>query len=108
MMNSTPLFCLPILMAAGLGTLTLALGTTAGVTLLLLGWAWWMSNGSAGDEVQRYLEMAMRGPGYFIVSYLVHQLSIRLAREQELAQQNRIAAYVQTQISALVIQNLTD
>ncbi|KAB7630683.1 HAMP domain-containing histidine kinase [Verminephrobacter sp. Larva24] len=108
MMNYTPLFGLPILMAAVLGTLTLALGTTAGVTLLLLGWAWWMSNGSAGDDVQRYLQSALTGSGYFIVSYLVHQLSIRLAREQELAQQNRIAAYVQTQISALVIQNLTD
>ncbi|WP_407830519.1 two-component system sensor histidine kinase NtrB [Verminephrobacter eiseniae] len=108
MMNYTPLFGLPILMAAVLGTLTLALGTTAGVTLLLLGWAWWMSNGSAGDDVQRYLQSALTGSGYFIVSYLVRQLSTRLAREQEVAQQNRIAAYVQTQISALVIQNLTD
>ena len=35
-MNFTPLFGLPILMAAVLGTLTLALGTTAAVTLLLL------------------------------------------------------------------------
>ena len=38
-MNFTPLFGLPILMAAVLGTLTLALGTTAAVTLLLLLWA---------------------------------------------------------------------
>ena len=39
-MNYTPLFGLPVLMAAVLGTLTLALGTTACVTLLLLAWAW--------------------------------------------------------------------
>ena len=39
-LNYTPLFGLPILMAAVLGTLTLAMGTTAGVTLVLLGLAW--------------------------------------------------------------------
>lgn len=107
-MNYTPLFGLPVLMAAVLGTLTLALGTTAGVTLLLLGWAWWMGSGTAGDDAPRYLQSALTGTGYFIVSYLVHQLAVRLAREQELAQQSQVAARVQTQVSALVIQNLTD
>ena len=107
-MNYTPLFGLPILMAAVLGTLTLALGTTAGVTLLLLGWAWWTGVHTAGDDAQRYLQSALTGSGYFIVSYLVHQLAIRLTREQEVAQQSLVAARVQTQVSALVIQNLTD
>ncbi|PTT19884.1 PAS domain-containing sensor histidine kinase [Acidovorax sp. HMWF029] len=107
-MNYTPLFGLPILMAAVLGTLTLALGTTAGVTLLLLGWAWWMGARTGEDDAQRYLQSALAGTGYFIVSYLVHQLATRLTREQEVAQQSQIAARVQTQVSALVIQNLTD
>ncbi len=107
-MNFTPLFGLPILMAAVLGTLTLALGTTAAVTLLLLGWAWWQGSGVTGDDAPRYLQSALTGTGYFIVSYLVHQLASRLAREQEVAQQSRVAARVQTQVSALVIQNLTD
>ena len=107
-MNYTPLFGLPILMAAVLGTLTLALGTTAGVTLLLLGWAWWMGARTGEDDAQRYLQSALTGTGYFIVSYLVHQLATRLAREQEVAQQSQVAARVQTQVSALVIQNLTD
>lgn len=107
-MNYTPLFGLPILMAAVLGTLTLALGTAAAVTLLLLGWAWWVGSGTAGDDAPRYLQSALTGTGYFIVSYLVHQLAVRLAREQELALQSQIAARVQTQVSALVIQNLTD
>lgn len=107
-MNYTPLFGLPILMAAVLGTLTLALGTTAGVTLLLLGWAWWLGSGTAGDDAPRYLQSALTGTGYFIVSYLVHQLATRLAREQEVARQSQVAARVQTQVSALVIQNLTD
>ena len=107
-MNFTPLFGLPILMAAVLGTLTLALGTTAGATLLLLGWAWWMGARTGEDDAQRYLQSALTGTGYFIVSYLVHQLATRLAREQEVAQQSQVAARVQTQVSALVIQNLTD
>ena len=107
-MNYTPLFGLPILMASVLGTLTLALGTTAAVTLLLLGWAWWLGSGSTGDDAPRYLQSALTGTGYFVVSYLVHQLATRLTREQELAQRSQMAARVQTQVSALVIQNLTD
>ncbi|MCW5222398.1 PAS domain-containing sensor histidine kinase [Verminephrobacter aporrectodeae] len=105
----TPLFGLPILMAAALGTLMLALGTAAGVTLLLLAWAWWTSTyQTTDDDTQRYLQGALTGTGYFIVSYLVHQLASRLAREQKVAQQSRIAAHVQAQVSALVIQNLSD
>lgn len=107
-MNYTPLFGLPVLMAAVLGTLTLALGTTAAVTLLLLGWAWWMGLYSTSDDGQRYLQSALTGSGYFIASYLAHQLATRLAREQEVAQRSQVAARVQTQVSALVIQNLTD
>ena len=107
-MNYTPLFGLPILLAAVLGTLTLALGTTAAVTLLLLGWAWWLGSGSTGDDAPRYLQSALTGTGYFVLSYLVHQLATRLAREQDLAQRSQMAARVQTQVSALVIQNLTD
>ncbi len=107
-MNYTPLFGLPILMAAVLGTLTLALGTTACVTLLLLAWAWWVGAHTVGDDAQRYLQSALTGTGYFIVSFLVHQLATRLAREQEVAQQSQTAARVQTQVSGLIIQNLTD
>lgn len=107
-MNYTPLFGLPILMAAVLGTLTLALGTTAAVTLLLLGWAWWSGQHTGGDDAQRYLQSALTGTGYFIVSYLVHQLATRLTREQEVAQQSQVAARVQAQVSTLVIQNLAD
>lgn len=107
-MNYTPLFGLPILMAAVLGTLTLALGTTAAVTLLLLGWSWWLGQTGGADDASRYLQSALTGTGYFVVTYLVHQLATRLTREQQLAEQSQIAARVQTQVSALVIQNLTD
>ena len=108
-LNLTPLFGLPILMASVLGTLTLALGTTAAVTLLLLAWAWWLgAQGLGGDAAQRYLQAALTGTGYFVAAFLIHQLSSRLVREQQVAQQSKMAALVQSQVSALVIQNLTD
>ena len=100
-MNYTPLFGLPILMAAVLGTLTLALGTTAAVTLLLLLWAWWTGDQSSSDDAQRYLQSALTGTGYFVVTYLVHQLSARLVGEQEVAERSRMKAQVQTQISSV-------
>jgi len=108
-LNFTPLFGLPILMASVLGTLTLALGTTAAVTLLLLAWAWWLGHlGVEGDAAQRYLQAALAGTGYFIAAFLMHQLASRLVREQQVAQRSKVAALVQSQVSALVIQNLTD
>ena len=108
-MNFTPLLGLPILMASVLGTLTLALGTTAAATLLLLAWAWWLGyQGADIDTAQRYLQAALTGTGYFIAAFLIHQLASRLVREQQVAQRSKVAALVQGQVSALVIQNLTD
>ncbi|MDA8519339.1 two-component system sensor histidine kinase NtrB [Acidovorax sp. NCPPB 4044] len=107
-MNFTPLFGLPILMAGVLGTLTLALGTTAGATLLLLAWAWWLGGAGTTESAQRYFQTALTGTGYFIVAYLVHQLATRLHREQQLAEESHAAAKIQEQVSALVIDHLSD
>ena len=107
-LNFTPLFGLPILMAAVLGSLTLALGTTAAVTLLLLAWAWWLGVQSGGDATPHYLQSALTGSGYFILSFLVHHLATRLVREQQRALHSQQAALVQSQVSALVMQNLSD
>ena len=107
-LNFTPLFGLPILMAAVLGSLTLALATTAAVTLLLLAWAWWLGLQSGVDATPYYLQSALTGSGYFILAFLVHHLASRLVREQQRAQHNQQAALVQSQVSALVMQNLSD
>ena len=107
-MNFTPLFGLPILMAAVLGTLTLALGTTAAATLCLLAWAWSLGDQGSGDAAQRYLQIALTCTGYFLLAFLVHQLAARLVREQKTARHSQLAALVQSQVSALVIQNLND
>ena len=107
-MNFTPLFGLPILMAAVLGTLTLALGTTAGATLLLLAWAWWLGDQGGGDAAQRYLQTALTGTGYFFIAYLVHQLAVRLSREQLVARRSQMNARTQKAVSALVMQHVAD
>ncbi len=107
-MNYTPLFGLPILMAGVLGTLTLALGTTAAATLLLLAWTWWLGGAGTAESTQRYFQAALTGTGYFIVAYLVHQLATRLHREQQLALEGQLAAKLQEQVSALVIDHLSD
>lgn len=103
-MNYTPLFGIPILMASVLGSLPLALGTTASATLVLLGTAWWRG----ADNTQEYLQAALTGTGYFIVAYLAHQLAQRLLSEQQQLQQSRQRVREQALVNALVIENLND
>ncbi len=107
-MNYTPLYGLPVLMAGMLGTLALALGTTSIITLLLLAGSWWMAQKSPGDVTQRYLQTALTATGYFIVTYLVHQLSVKLHAEHQIALRNRAAAQTHEDVSALVMQHLTE
>ncbi|QHE87776.1 sensor histidine kinase [Hydrogenophaga sp. BPS33] len=105
--NHTALFALPVLLAAILGPLTIALGTAASVTLYLLGEA--ALNGPLfGDgSTARFLQASLTGTGFFIVAVLAHQLAIRLAREEVLAATSRAAARTQAQVNELVIDNLT-
>jgi two-component system sensor histidine kinase PilS (NtrC family) len=105
-LNYTPLLGLPVLMAAVLGSGTTALGTAAGVTLLLLadaGWAWFVSPGTATSH---FVQAGLTGIGYFVVSSLVNPLATRLAREEKLARQGQQAAAVQAQVNELVIESL--
>ena len=102
----TPLFGLPVLMAAMLGSLIMALATTSIVTILLLTLAWWVGEFTQGDNAQRYLQAALTSIGYFIVAYLVHQLRMKLHNEHLLAQRSRLAAQTQEDVSALVMQHL--
>ncbi len=104
-MNFTPLFGLPLLLASVLGTLTLALGTAAGATLMLLAWAMWPG---AGDGATQYLQAALTGTGYFLVAYLAHQLAARLTSEQRVAHLSQVDARTQRAVSALVMQHVDD
>ena len=106
--NYTPLFAMPVLLSAVLGSLLLALGTTAAVTLLLLADAWWMSLTLPSELTSRFLQAGLTGSGLFIVAFLTHQLALRLAREEAIARRSERQARIQTLVSELVIENLTD
>ncbi|WP_353235982.1 ATP-binding protein [Diaphorobacter ruginosibacter] len=105
-LSYTPLYGLPVLMAGMLGTLMMALGTTSIITIVLLASSLWAADHSAGDSTRRYLQAALTCVGFFIVTYLVHQLSVKLHAEHEIARRNRIAAKTQEDVSALVMQHL--
>lgn len=106
--NYTPLFALPILFASVLGTLTLALGTAAGVTLLLLAGSYWNSLQSLTDATPYLVQAALSGAGYFAVAFLAYQLASRLVSESERARASQLAATVQQRVNELVIESLPD
>ena len=106
--NYTPLFALPVLLASVLGSVLLALATASGVTLLLLGDAWWLSLQGAGDLNARFLQSGLSGSGFFLVALLASQLALRLAREEKLVRTSQSAARMQVQVNELVIATLAD
>ncbi len=106
--NYSPLFALPVLMASVLGSALLALGTAAGVTLLLLTDAWVFSLHVPTEGAQRFLQAGLTGSGYFALAVLTNQLAARLAREEQALRISQQAARVQAQVNELVIEALAD
>lgn len=108
-MNYAPLFGLPLLLAAVLGSRLLAMATAAAITFILFADVWLQTQGlSTTDSSARLLQVGMTGTGYFIVAFLAHLLATRLAREEQLALQSQITIKLQTQVNELVIENLSD
>ncbi|MFZ3219174.1 MAG: ATP-binding protein [Rhodoferax sp.] len=106
--NYTPLFALPILHASILGSLRLALGTAAGVTMLLLGNTLWAYLRSSTDAAPYFVQSALSGAGYFVIALLGNQLSNRLASEGRRARLSQLAVTIQRQVNELVIESLPD
>jgi len=107
-MNYSPLFALPVLMAGVLGSTLLALGTAAGVTLLLLADAWVMLLHNPADATSRFVQAGLTGIGYFALAFVVNRLAGRLARVEEAARRGRRAARTQVQVNELVIEALSE
>jgi two-component system, NtrC family, sensor histidine kinase PilS len=103
-----PLFALPVLMGSVLGSSLLALGTAAGVGLLLLTDAWVVALRVPAETASHFLQAGLSGVGYFAVAFLANQLAARLAREEEAARSGQRAARTQAQVNELVIETLTD
>ncbi|MDE2416405.1 MAG: PAS domain-containing protein [Burkholderiales bacterium] len=106
--NYTPLFALPILFSAVLGPLRLALGTAAGVTVMLLTSTLWTALSGGTDATAYYVQSALSGVGYFVIALLAHQLSRRLASAGQRARLNQAAANIQRHVNELVIESLPD
>jgi two-component system sensor histidine kinase PilS (NtrC family) len=106
--NYTPLFTLPVLQAAVLGSLPLAMGTAASVTLLLLVQSAWQALRAPGEGAPYFFQSALTGAGSFVIAFLTHQLSSRLAREQQRARRSQNAMRLQQQVNDLVIESITD
>ena len=106
--NYAPLFVLPILMASVLGSLLLAMGAAASVTLLLFAHAMWLSIQVPADTTAHFLQAALTGAGCFVISFLSNQIATRLANVELRAQRSQLAVRVQRQVNELVIESLTD
>jgi two-component system sensor histidine kinase PilS (NtrC family) len=106
--NYAPLFALPVLMASVLGSLLLAMGVAAGVTLLLFFHAMWLSLQVPGDTVAHFLQAALTGAGCFVMAFVAHEIATRLANVELRAQRSQLAARVQSQVNELVIESMSD
>ncbi len=106
--NYAPLFALPVLVASILGSLVMALGAAATVTLLLFAYAGWLSLQIPGDTTSFFLQAALTGAGCFSISFLAHQIASRLANVEQQAQRSQLAARVQRLVNELIVESLTD
>jgi two-component system sensor histidine kinase PilS (NtrC family) len=106
--NYTPLFALPILLASVLGSLRLALGTAASITMLLLGSTALAYVNGATDATLSTLQAALTGVGYFAIALLTNQLSSRLSSEGMRVRVSQAAVNLQRQVNELVIESLPD
>ncbi len=106
--NYTPLCVLPILLTAVLGTVRLALGTAAFITMLLLGGTLWTYLATPGDVTPYLVQSALSSAGGFVIALLASQLTTHLAREGQRARTSQLAARIQRQVNELVIESLPD
>ena len=104
--NYTPLFALPVLMASILGSHLMAMASAAGVTLLLLGYAGWLSLQAPWNASAHFSQAALTGAGCFAISLIARQMVTRLASVELKAQRSQLAAAVQWQVNELIIETL--
>jgi len=105
--NFAALLVLPVLMAGVVTQRLLALGTAAGVTLMLLVVAW-RSSLLGGDPTVLLLQSGLAGMGLFIIALLSGELAGRLAREELAARGSLELARQQAQLNRLVIEEMVD
>jgi two-component system, NtrC family, sensor histidine kinase PilS len=105
--NYGALLVLPVLMAGVLTSRVLALGTAAGVALMLLAVSWRGAAGSA-DTSTLMLQSGLGGLGLFVIALMAGELAGRLAREEVAARDSLALARQQAQLNRLVIEEMAD
>ncbi len=105
--NYAALLVLPVLMAGVMTQRLLALGTAAGVALMLLLTAWHNGLG-AGDMPTQMLQSGLAGLGLFVIALLSGELAGRLVREEQTARGSLELARQQAQLNRLVIEEMVD
>lgn len=105
--NYAALLVLPVLMAGVWTSRLLALGTAAGVALMLLLAAW---RAALTDEAAPalMLQSGLAGLGLFAITLLAGELAGRLAREEQSARGSLELARQQAQLNRLVIEEMAD
>ncbi len=106
-LNYAALLVLPVLMAGVLTSRLLALGTAAGVALVLLGAAWRVGLGNDAAPLLM-LQSGLAGLGMFMIALLAGELAGRLAREELAARGSLELARQQAQLNRLVIEEMAD
>ena len=101
------LLVLPVLMAGVLTSRLLALGTAAGVVLMLLAAAWPASLAGA-DVAAVLLQSGLGGLGLFVIVLVSGELAGRLATQEQAARGSFELARLQAQLNRLVIEEMAD
>ena len=104
--NFAALMVLPVLMAGVLTSRLIALGTAAGVAIVLLFVTW---RGATGAELPaQMLQSGLAGLGLFLINLLAGELASRLSREEVAARGSLELARQQAQLNRLVIEEMAD
>ena len=106
-LNYTALLVLPVLMSGVLTRRLVALGTAAGLSLLLMAGAWPMAV-EGGDLLLQLSQAGLTGAGLFLIALLASELSQRLAREERAARSSLELARQQTLLNRLVIEEMAE
>lgn len=106
--NYAALLVLPVLMAGVMTQRLLALGTAAGVALLLLGNAVWRAREGPNELTTLLTQGGLAGLGLFVIALLAGELAQRLAREELAARGSLELARQQAQLNRLVIEEMVD
>lgn len=106
-LNYGALLVLPVLMAGVLTPRLVALATASIVTLALLLVAG-LHVLAGGEMTALMTQAALAGSGFFVITLLAGELSIRLAREEEAARGSLELARQQAQLNRLVIEEMQE